>query len=318
MQDLRTPDFTTTTNVVNIFATVRNKEGELVANLGKDDFLLQDQGQPESIRYFSRRVDLPLALGLLLDTSRSMLTLLPAENTASFRFFQNVMRADEDTAFLLSFDLDVRLLQGLTASKPSLENALNQLKIGTRWEYGGGRGLPDVITIKDGTHLYDAICVATDKIMQKQLGRKALIVLSDGVDMGSKNSLTNAVESAQRSDTLVYSILFSDSNAYSRRALTLSHTIQRGHPGTIGKEVLRLLSRETGGRSFELSKQMSLDRAYALLGQELRSQYSLGYTPQAATSSGHYHKIRVTTKDKSLVVQARDGYYSPESAARRP
>jgi VWFA-related protein len=155
--------------------------------------------------------------------------------------------------------------------------------------------------------------------MRKQHGRKAMIILSDGVDTGSKLSLGEAVESAQRSDTLVYSILFADPDAYGgmgmpggfggrRRGMGMPPGGGRG--GEVdGKKVLQRIADETGGRFFEVSKRMPIDKVYEAIQEDLRSQYSIGYTPEGSPNNTEYRRIHLTTKQKGLVVQAREGYY---------
>jgi VWFA-related protein len=308
--------------VVNLFATVRNKQGQVVKDLTQDDFVLDEDGQSQTIRYFSRETDLPLTLGLLVDTSGSERNVLPEERTASFRFFDKVMREDKDMAFVIHFDFEVELLRDLTNSKAALQKSLDQLEIGMGRQLqrrggggypgggggGGGRGGGGRRGGAGGTCLYDAVFLGADEIMKKQHGRKALIVLSDGVDHGSKVTLASAIESAQRSDTLVYSILFEDPNGnggFGRGRMGGGH---RGEDED-GPKVLQRLSRETGAHYFEASKRLPIDKVYEALEEELRSQYSIGYTPDTKSASSEYRHIHLTTKQKSLIVQTREGYY---------
>ncbi len=220
--------FSTNVNVVTVFATVRDKQGQVVRNLAKDDFLLDEDGQPQKIGYFSQESNLPLTLGLLVDTSGSTRRVLPDERDASHQFLEQVLREDKDQAFLIHFDFEVELLQDLTSSRAQLEKALNQLGTSDRPQMsrrsggqsypggggGGGGSYPGGggggRRRGGGTSLYDAVFLASDELMKKQKGRKSLILLSDGVDNGSKLTLSECVESAQRADTLVYSILFED------------------------------------------------------------------------------------------------------------
>jgi VWFA-related protein len=314
------PGYSATVKVVNLFATVRNKQGEVVKDLNQDDFLLDEDGQPQTIRYFSRETDLPLTLGLLVDTSGSQRNVLGEERSASFRFLDKVMREDKDMAFVIHFDFEVELLQDLTSSKAALRQSLDQLEVGAgrrqqgrggggggypggggrgRGRGGGGRGRGG------GTDLYDAVFLGADEIMKKQHGRKALIVLSDGVDTGSKLSLFSAIESAQRADTLVYSILFEDPDAYGGFG-----GFGRGRMDEPdGKKVLRQMSTETGGHFFEVSKRIPLDKVYEALEEELRSQYSIGYTPDSKNNSSEFRRIHLGTRQKTLIVQTREGYY---------
>ncbi len=297
----------------------------MVKDLTQDDFQLDEDGKPQTIRYFSRETDLPLTLGLLVDTSGSERNVLPSERTASLRFFDKVMREDKDLAFVIHFDFQVELLQDLTGSKADLRKSLDQLEIGGGGRQlqrrggggggypGGGGGYPGGGRSggggghRGGTALYDAVFLGSDELMKKQQGRKALIVLSDGMDNGSKVSLEKAVESAQRSDTLVYSILFEDPNGNVGFG---GHGRMGGgrRGGEDGRKVLQRLSRETGGRYFEVSKNLPIDKVYESLEEELRSQYSIGYTPDSKTSTD-YRRIHLATKQKTLVVQTREGYY---------
>ena len=200
-------------NVVNVLATVRNKQGQIVNNLTKDDFKLEDEGKPQTIRYFAKVTDLPLTLGLLVDTSLSQRRVLEQERTASYTFLEDLLREWKDKAFIMHFDFEVELLQDLTNKRAKLEAALQKLEVGDARQAQSGGSTP-----RGGTLLNDAVFLASDEIMSKVEGRKALIILSDGVDQGSKVSLTRAIEAAQRADTLVYTILFADPSAYNSNA----------------------------------------------------------------------------------------------------
>ena len=319
------PGISVDVKVVNVLATVRDKHGQIISNLGQDDFKLEEDGRPQAITYFARETDLPLTLGLLVDTSMSQRRVLPEERGASQSFLDNMLRGGQDQAFLIHFDREVELLQGLTSSNQKLESALKLLEIGQpdddpgnqsgRYPRGRARG---------GTALYDAIFLASDEVLKKQQGRKAVVVLSDGVDRGSKETLERAIETAQRANTIVYSILFADEEALQSRGFGRpgggyggGGMGRRGGPSPQrfpeerpdGKKILARISSETGGRLFEVSKKQSVDQIYRQIEEELRSQYSLGYTPDAAAGTG-YHKIHLTTKQKDLVVQAREGYYA--------
>jgi len=317
-------------NVVNVLATVRDKHGKIVNNLSKEDFTLTEDGRAQSIHYFSRDTDLPLTLGLLVDTSRSQSRVLDQERSASRSFLDQMVREDRDRAFVIHFDREVELLQDLTSSRQKLADALRSLQAaeytqttgsggGGNWpggprgsgRHGGHHG--------GGTMLYDAIFLASDELMQKQEGRKALVLLTDGVDTGSKESLDAAIESAQRANTVVYSILFKDDEAYGRGGGFGRPGI--GFPGggrrqrypeqrPDGKKILERISSETGGRLFQVSKKQPIEQIYSQITEELRNQYNLGYTPDHSVSNDtSYHKIQVATKQKDLIVQAREGYY---------
>jgi VWFA-related protein len=333
------PKLTVEVKVVTVYATVRDKHGKLLSNLPQDDFLLDEDGRPQTIRYFSRESDVPLELGLLVDTSLSQRKVIGEERTASQSFLDHMLRADKDKAFVIHFDREVELLQDLTGSRTKLEDALNLLEVqrpefsrgsggsggggggggGGGWPGGGGGGGggggPRHHGGGGGTLLYDAVYLASSDVLQHQTGRKAIIVLTDGVDRGSRETLETAVEYAQRADTVVYAILFpgEEGNDYGhggyggwggRRG---GRYPQEERPD--GKKVLEKLAGETGGRMFEVTKKLPIDQIYAQIGDELRNQYSLGYTPDRADPGVGYHKIHLATKEKDLIVQARSGYY---------
>jgi VWFA-related protein len=319
--------FSTNVKVVNVFATVRDKLGHVVNDLTQSDFLLDEDGRTQVIRYFSRETDLPLTLGLLVDTSGSQRNVLADERLASYHFLDKMMRQDKDMAFVIHFDFEVELLEDLTSSRQTLRKALDELEIGTGQRQGnrgsgrGGGGYPGGRgrggRAGGGTDLYDAVYLGADDLMRKQHGRKAMIILSDGVDTGSKLSLPEAVESAQRSDTLVYSILFADPDAYGfgvpggfggRRRGGGTPGGGMGNEGG-GKTVLQRIASETGGRFFEVSKRMPIDKVYEAIQEDLRSQYSIGYTPEGGPNNTEYRRIHLTTRQKGLLVQTREGYY---------
>jgi len=325
--------------VVNVLATVRDKHDKIINNLTKDDFTLEEDGRPQTIRYFAKESDLPLTLGLLVDTSLSQRRVLDKERTASHAFLDQMLRESKDKAFIIHFDRETELLQDLTSSRPRLEAALAELQTpDAGYGGGGGRGQPGRGGWRGpGTVLYDAVFLASDELMQKQQGRKALIILSDGVDTGSKESLFSAIEAAQRANTVVYCILFKDDEAYSQHGgfnaglggYGVGHRggypggpqnrpSQQAHPD--GKKVMEQIARETGARLFEVSHKHSVEDIYNEIAQELRSQYNLGYTPDRGpgpeTGLG-YHKIALKTKSSEYTVQARDGYYEEQNVASR-
>src|SRR5271169_5306460 len=223
------PKIAVDVKTVSVLATVRDKKGKIVSNLTKDDFALDEDGRPQTINYFAHESDLPLRLGLLVDTSLSQRRVLDQERSASYGFLDHLLRQDKDLAFIIHFDREVELLQDFTPSRPQLQAALQKLSTpqfdggssnggGGSGNGGGGGGSRGRGSHGAGTLLYDAIFLASDELMGKQQGRKALIILSDGVDHGSKETMAEAIETAQRSDTIIYSILFSDEEGY-------------GHPG---------------------------------------------------------------------------------------
>jgi VWFA-related protein len=337
-------------NVVNVLATVRDKHGKIVPNLTQSDFVLTEDGRQQNIRYFTKESDLPLTLGLLVDTSMSQRRVIDQERTASHSFLDQMVREDKDKAFVIHFDKEVELLQDLTGSREKLEAALDSLQTPelkrastgsndpSDSDPGSGRGSGR--QFGGGTLLYDAIYLASDELMKKQMGRKALIVLSDGVDRGSKESLETAIETSQRADTVVYSILFKDDEMDQGGRGRFGYPGMGGggggpmggggmggpmggggrrsgggrrqeEPRPDGKKVLERISKETGGRLFEVSKKQPIDEIYSQIEDELRNQYSLGYTPDRTSADAPgYRKIQLTAKQKDLTVQARQGYYA--------
>src|SRR5277367_4376496 len=341
------PTISVNVKLVTMFATVRDKHGALIRSLTKDDFVLEQDGHPQTISYFAPDSDLPLTLGLLVDTSMSQRRLLDQERDASHAFLDHLLREDKDKAFVIHFDREVELLQDLTSSRQKLEASLDQLG---RPQFsqtsgnggssggdpdstssnggggGGGRGSHGGYGGGGGTLLYDAVYLASDELMKKQQGRKALIILSDGVDHGSKETLRDAIETAERSDTLVYSILFADKEGYGNGGGYGGGHMGGGGMGgggmgggghrrypqesrPDGKKILQQLSKETGGRFFEVTKKETIDQIYAEIDEELRNQYALGYTPDKTDAAVGYHKIQLTAKQKDATVQTREGFY---------
>ncbi len=325
------PAISVDAKMVSMLVTVRDKHAHLVNNLTKDDFVLEQDGHPQTITYFTRDSDLPLTLGLLVDTSMSQRRLLDQERDASHAFLGHVLRVDKDKAFIIHFDYEVELLQDLTSSRPKLEAALDQIGApefsnspdsSSGGTGGGGRGSHGHAG-GGGTLLYDAIYLASNEITKKQQGRKALIVLTDGVDRGSKESLRDCIESAQRADTLVYSILFADKEGYGNHGGYGGGHMGGGGGGgghhrypeesrPDGKKILEQISKETGGRFFEVSKKEPIDQIYTEIDEELRNQYALGYAPDKPDATPGYHKIHLVTKQKDLLVQTREGYYAAQ------
>jgi VWFA-related protein len=347
------PDFSTDVKVVNVFATVRDKDGKIVRDLTKADFTLLEDGRPQNIQYFSQQSDLPLTLGLLVDTSRSEQRMLGSEKEASRTFLEKVLREDRDHAFLIHFDREIELLQDLTSSRAKLERALDELNMseenmgrqgrgGQRGGWGGpgggggwgGRGGGGQGPgggrrgFGGGTAFYDAVYLAANDVLKSQSGRKAVIMLTDGEDNASKISLSEAISTAQHSDTLAYSIRIADEENASfgpggfggfpggrggmggGRGRGRGPSVQR----VGGKKVLREISDKTGGSYHEYSKKRPLDQIYAEIEEELRNQYSIGYTPDRPPTEAGFRKITLTVRDNKLQVRAREGYYAGNSA----
>ena len=285
--------FSSDVKVVNLLASVWTKKNEMVRDLTKDDFLLAENGRPQTIRYFSRESDLPLTVGLMIDTSMSQERVLNSERGASIRFLDQVLRESKDKMFVMQFDMAVQLRQPLTASRKDLEEILSYVDTPTRQELRMQTG--------GGTLLYDAVVQASNTVLKNQRNRKAMIVLSDGGDNGSKATLMDAIEAAQRADTLIYSIFFSDSS------FPAPHFPFRGLDG---RGVLERLSKETGASFFEVSKKQGIDQIYQAIQEELRGQYSLGFVSDRPTEISEFRALKLSTKQKGLVVHSRERYWA--------
>jgi len=301
--------FATGVNVVSVLASVRDKQGHYVRDLGQDDFELREDGRLQQIRYFSRQTDAALTLGMLVDTSLSQRRVLDEERNAGREFLLQVLRPAKDSAFLIRFDVEVELTQDSTNSLTTLDKALNSLDV-PRARAGRGRGVATGI----GTLLYDAVFLAADEVLKKLEGRKAIILLSDGDDHGSKISLARAVETTQKADTSVYAIHIFDENGGLARGFGGAARGRRRTPArrreSIGQKVLLQIAEETGGRYFDVTDKKPLDVVYREIEEELRNQYSLGYVSDRPAPSAEFRKIAIVSKRKGLTVQARNGYYA--------
>ncbi len=306
-----TPSFKVEVDVVNILAAVRDEQGRLVNNLTKEDFILEEEGQPQEIEYFSSETDLPLTLGLLVDTSMSQSRILEEERQASYQFLEGILRPESDLAFVMSFDIEAQLLENLTNSQKQLRAALESLQVPTRTGRQGA-----------GTVLYDSIFLAADEILKFESGRKAMIIISDGVDFGSIVDLDQAIETAQRNDSIIYTVRYYDpemNRAFRGRAGGGGRGGRRGPGGgrggnprrpqlPDGEKILGRLARETGGSMFEVTAEQSLEEIFQKIEEELRHQYSIGYTPSRDGSEKAFRRIELTTR-KGLTVRCREGYY---------
>ncbi len=279
------------TNVVNVLTIVKDKKGHLIPNLTKDDFQLTEDGAPQQISYFSRETDTPLTLGILVDTSGSEQRMLSVEQERAKDFVRQVIRP-KDLAFVMHFDLEAELLQDLTSDISRLDRAIDQTQINA----GGVGVLPSTFPGQDniGTVFYDAVYLAAHDVLRNEIGRKVIIVITDGMDHGSKETLDSALEMAQKADVTIYCI------------------------AVIGQEyggegIMEKLSRETGGRVIRANRDKDLAVAFQQIADELRTQYLLGYTPTNTRHDGAYRKIAVKVRDGQYKVQARRGYYAPSS-----
>jgi VWFA-related protein len=308
--------------VIKLFATVRDKHGKIVSNLTKDDFVLNQDDHQQTIQSFTKDTDAPLTIGLVVETGRAEAGALDRERSASHDFLDQILRENKDKAFIIHFDREVELLQDLTSSRDKLFNALGLLQtVRFDQESEDNSGGPEGRTNGRGRSnvLYDAIYLASNELMKPQHERKVLIVMSDGIDRSSKETVGSAIESAQRTGTLVYTVLSKGEEPSSEgRGFPGSgggmgrHGAGRRYPQEQrpdGKKILEQISKETGGAFFEVSKKESFDQIYGTIQEDLHHQYSLSYTPDKSDSWSGYHKVLLTTKQKDLIVEATQGFY---------
>jgi VWFA-related protein len=288
--------------VVQLFFNVKDKHGLLIPNETKDDFEVSEDGQPQTIKYFTAESNLPLTLGILIDSSGSQQRVLEMEKEVGASFLNNVLR-EKDLAFVISFDVDVDLLQDFTSSTSLLRAGLNKARINTGGgSCGGIPGLgggpvPCTSSGPRGTLLYDAVYLASHDELAQQVGRKAMIILTDGEDQGSRLKIVDAIEAAQKSDSIVYVLLIADRGFY-------------GMLGYSGDSAMKKLATETGGRVIEVgNKPDKLKQAFDQIAQELRSQYNIGYTPTNSKRDGTFRRVEIRSK-KDYKIQARKGYYA--------
>lgn len=292
------PTLKVSTDVVNVLAIVKDKKGHLIPDVNKEDFQVLEDNNPQEIRYFSKQTDTPLTLGILVDTSPSQERVLSIEQEEAKSFIGQVIKP-KDLAFVLHFDVEVELLQDFTSDKKMLSKAIDETVING----GGGGVLPGTFPTSAGqgaTHLYDAVFLAATDLLKNEVGRKVIILLTDGEDQGSKEKLQTALEAAQRSDLIIYSIEVSDRMYYPARGMFYS-----------GDSVLKKLSDDTGGRVIEVKANRDVSRAFQEIADELRTQYLLGYTPTNTRHNGAFRKLQVKVRNQDYKIQARHGYYAP-------
>jgi VWFA-related protein len=326
---------------VNLLAVVRDKKGQPVNNLDKQDFVLEQDGRAQTITQFAHESDLPLTIGVLADTGPGQRKALADERKADTDFVNRVLREGKDKAFVLHFDKEVELLQDVTSSHDKLAKGIDQISVGEAHN-GSGRRRDDEDRqhphyFFGGAMLYDAIFLSSDEVLKSQQGRKAIVLFSDGMDRESKTTLDHAIESAQRADTLVYCVFVPSEHEEPERGLGGGGPRRgSGYPGgggpfpgggypggggrrmpppdsthedkNAGKKILQRISKETGGQYFEISKKLTATQIYTQIEEELRHQYSLSYTPDKAENG--FHKLHLSTRKGDLTVQTREGFYS--------
>jgi VWFA-related protein len=291
------PSISVDVALVNVLCSVHNKQGGLIGNLAKDDFTILEDGKPQAIKYFTRETDLPLTMGLLIDVSASQKNLLDIEKRAARQFFAQVLRK-KDEAFLVSFGEDSDLLQDYTNSPHLLDGALEKLQVSSGVS-GLQPGPVPTISQPRGTVLYDAVYAAAREKLHGEVGRKALILITDGIDQGSRVSIDVAIESAQKADAVVYSIDYADPSAYGGFGF-----------GSVSDFALQRMSKETGGRVFKVDRKHTLEDVFKEIQEEMRSQYAIAYSSTNPVKNGGFRKLDVKVSDKNLKVQVRKGYYA--------
>ncbi|HEX4545580.1 MAG TPA: VWA domain-containing protein [Candidatus Acidoferrum sp.] len=290
----QTPVIKSEVGLVNIFATVRDKNKRIVADLKQENFKITEDNQDQKIAFFSKEVALPITLGLLLDTSGSEQDMLGAIQEAGSTFLHRVLRKG-DEAMVLSFDSDVDLLSDFTDDRAQLERAVHRARINIP-SGGSIGGNPGPIGSRQitGTALYDAIYLACSDKLNTEAGRKAIVIVTDAQDEGSKVRIEEAIEAAQRTNTVIHIILVIDPR-------------YGGNTGAAKK-----LAEETGGRVLNARSDKKLMEAFDEISEELRSQYTLGYYPTNGIRDGKFRKIKVEATNHDLKVLARKGYYAPK------
>lgn len=283
------------TTVVNVFATVRDHHNEIVTDLTKDDFKIYEDGVEQKVSYFSKEVNLPITLALLMDTSYSMHNTLVAEQDAASRFVREVLRK-KDEALVMTFDTDINLLADFSEDPSVLDRAIRRATINVDASGIGGTG-GTIPSQGGGTDLYDAVYLACNDELAHEAGRKAIVLLTDAEDTGSKVSLGQAVEAAQRSDSVIHVILIIDPRE------------TEGY----GPGVAMRMTSDTGGRVINVRHGNDLEKAFDEISTELRSQYVLGYYPLNPKHDGTFRRIKVDVHRPDMKILARKGYYAPGS-----
>jgi VWFA-related protein len=286
--------------VVSIYFNVKDKRGALIPNLKKDDFQVNEDGKAQTVKYFEADSNQPLTLGLLIDTSASQTRVLPMEQEVGAAFLRDIL-TPKDMAFLINFDISVDLIQDYTSDAAQLHRAMEK----TRINDGGGSGAGGIagagqgtipVSRPKGTLLYDAVYLASNEKLQKEAGRKAMVLLTDGGDQGSEETLANAIAAAQRSEVIVYVIMLADRMNFRS-----------------GDSEMRKLTDQTGGRVIDVGNDpKKLRKAFDQIGTELRSQYMIGYVPANTAADGKYRKLEVKATSPDYKIQARKGYYAPK------
>jgi VWFA-related protein len=290
-------------NLVNLLFTVKDKNGNLVPHLTRDNCSVSEDKAPQTLKSFVAETSQPLTLGILLDTSGSQMRVLQLEKDAGSQFLERVIRP-RDQAFLLGVDVNVDLLQDLTSSTKLLTRALNKAEINAGISLGPG---PVPTNNPRGTLLYDAVYLASREKLNQESGRKALILLTDGEDQGSRTKLEESIAAAQKANVVVYVILIADVASYLDQGM-----------GYYGYSPMKKMAEETGGRVINVgNNNKKLVAAFSQIEDELRTQYMATYTPTNTKQDSAFRRIAVECHgdaSDNLKVQVRKGYYAPSAA----
>jgi VWFA-related protein len=304
-EDQPVATFKVAVSLVDLFFTVKDKSGSLVPHLTKDDCTVLEDKKPQTLKSFVAETHLPLTLGILLDTSGSQERVLPLEQDAGSQFLERVLK-QKDEAFLLSFDVNVDLLQDYTNSPRQLARAMSKAEINTAGGNGAagipGAGGGTIPTIGDpkGTLLYDAVYLASNEKMNQETGRKAMILLTDGDDQGSKYKIHEAIAAAQKANVIIYVILIADRGFYGGFGM-----------GYYGYSAMKRMTEETGGRLIDVGNNgKKLEAAFQQIEDELRTQYVATYIPDNTKLDGSFRRIGVECRGDGLKVQVRKGYFA--------
>ena len=340
---LRTPG-----REVQLAVTVRDKKGALVPTIDKNDFTLTEDGRPQIIRTFSREANQPYKLGLLVETTRPVGSALEDVRKASAQFVDTMLPAQAsggrgNQLFLIHYDRQVELLEDFTASRDKLHQELDDLSA-TRERHddtegpettGDDRDRPT--RTRNASQLYDAIFLACDELMKNQHGRKAIVVFSDGFDRGSKDTLNDAVDAADRANVAIFTVYTKGQQEQENSGFPRNRRGGIGYPGgggggypgggggypgggsqrrepkpiVDGKKIMAEIARRTGGHAYEAKKRDDIEPIYKLISEELLGQYVLTYTPDKPDNEGGFHKVAVKANKGDLEVTSREGYYAP-------
>ncbi len=301
------------TNLTNIFFTAADKNKRFVSDLKAEDIRVLEDGQPQEIFTFQQNIDLPLSIAILIDTSASEERTLPDEKIAARAFLESVLRANKDEAAILSFTGETTLEQGFTGSLERLRRAIDRVEFVPPSGYVGGgvvvNGTPPISgtnqSLAGSTAIWDAVWATSEELLMTSAEhtRRAIIVLTDGVDTSSRMKIHEAIERAQKADALIYAIGIGDRYSFN-----------------VDEGVLRKMAEKTGGRAYFPRHERDLNDAFTQIQRDLREQYLVAYSPQNKARDGSYRRIEIQVinpglKQKDLKLNYRSGYFAKTTGA---